>query len=87
MAVSKINERMAVMEQKVTNIDNKLDLHIKLQREDFDKVFEKLDRFAETKVDKTDYQRFQGKVNAFVGSLVLILIGILGFLIKYTLYD
>ena len=50
------SERLAIMETKVTDIDNKLDNHICEQRQDFDKVLSKLDdldkKFAGKWVEK-----------------------------------
>jgi len=59
-------ERLAKLEQKVTDIDKKLDNHTLEQRQDFDKVFEKLDNLS---------GKFAGKwtEKVIIGTIIIIL--------------
>lgn len=70
--------RMAKMEQKITDINGKLDNHIQEQREDFNKVFSKLDnlnnKFAGKWVEKLSMGILLALITALIG---LILHGVL----------
>ena len=65
---------MAQLKQKVTDLDDKLDTHVQDQREDFDKVFEKLDSLS---------GKFAGKwVETFsIGVMISVAAGIIIFVI------
>jgi len=66
--------QMAQLKQKVTDLDDKIDIHITEQREDFNKVFEKLDAL---------HGKFAGKwVEKFsVGVMISVAAGIIIFVI------
>jgi len=66
---------MAQLKQKVTDLGDKVDNHIAEQRQDFDKVFEKLDDL---------HGKFAGKwVEKFsIGVMISVATGIIIFVIK-----
>jgi len=68
------DERMAVIETEITNINKTLDNHIKDQRKDFDTVFDKIDN-----LNKSFAGKWVEKVS--VGILILTIAGVIMFVI------
>jgi len=62
--------RLAKVEQKIENIDNKLDEHVLVQRLDFDKIHQKLDKmggkFAGKWVEKVALATLVTLIGAFI---------------------
>jgi len=67
-------ERMAVMEQKVTDIGKSLDNHAKEQREDFKTISEKLDSLGSNFAGKWVEKVAIGSVATLVASLVTLFV-------------
>ena len=63
-----MGERMATIETRTRDIDSKIDNHVHEQREDFDKVFQKLDKLN---------TKFAGKwvEKVALGTLISLLAG------------
>ncbi len=73
---------MARLEKGQEDIVKKLDEHVKDQKEDFQRVFDKLDTAVSCKADKTDLDQIRQNQWLFVVGILMTLAGTLLALIK-----
>ncbi len=67
------------------SLDDNKDEHKELGKLISDFVI-KVDESLDTKVDKIDYEHVRNKILAAAGTLFLMLIGIISFLVKYIFF-
>lgn len=82
MIETKLQIKMAVIETKIASIEKTNEQ----QKTLLEKIDKKLDTFTEVKVDKCEFYGFRKQVNRFVLALIVSLVGVIGFLIQYTLF-
>lgn len=70
--------RMARLEKGQEDIVKKLDEHIKDQKEDFQRVFNKLDEAVDCKADKEHVNKLDDRFWGIVAGMLFLLAGIIG---------
>ena len=87
MATNKLEVKMAVIENRMTNIETTTNSQHKL----LEKIDLKLDNVIKDKADKTELKSLNDKVTKWtygaVASLLIVLGTMVWFLIKFTLFN